>query len=179
MSESHVPEFESGGSSPPQRGSFRRQYPSVDCVRCSEPRWPYGGAQPKDYVCQRCTAVLRGERNVLDPATPEQAEAWKASGRCVPPTVTETSQTGLQAPTRRVVASRISDHLSDPHKQRVSGGRFLSPADLPKNSRRAGGRPRKHRTDSAAHAAAQRAYRERRKAELIAANDALLAGGAA
>ena len=76
---------------------------------------------------------------------------------------------------RRVVAGRHETPLTDPHKQRVSGGGFLSPAGLPKNSKRAGGRPRKHRNDLAARAAAQRAYRERQKQAQMAANDALVA----
>ena len=68
------------------------------------------------------------------------------------------------------------DPSLDPHKQRVSGGRFLSPGDRPANSRRAGGRPRRHASDRAARAAAQRAYRARKKAEQIRRNDVLLSG---
>jgi hypothetical protein len=72
------------------------------------------------------------------------------------------------------IAGPVDGPPPEPHKQRVSGGRFLSPGDLPKNSRRAGGRPRKHRTDAVAHAAAQRAYRARQVAQAVAANNALL-----
>jgi len=77
------------------------------------------------------------------------------------------------------IAGRPETPSPDPHKQRVSGGRFLSPAGLPKNSKRAGGRPRQHDSDAAAHVAAQRAYRQRRKTEQIRRNDALANGGAA
>jgi len=76
------------------------------------------------------------------------------------------------------IAGRPETPAPDPHKQRGSGGRFLSLAGLPKNSKRAGGRPRKHSTDAAAHAAAQRAYRQRTKAEQVRRNDTLLNGGA-
>src|SRR5262249_48346188 len=51
------------------------------------------------------------------------------------------------------IAPSTEAPVADPHKQRASEGRFLSPGSLQSNSRRAGGRPRKHRTDRAAHAA--------------------------
>src|SRR5262245_50984307 len=77
------------------------------------------------------------------------------------------------------IAGRPETPSPDPHKQRGFGGRFLSPAGLPENSKRAGGRPRKHSTDAAAHAAAQHAYRQRRQAEQVRRNDELANGAAA
>ena len=77
------------------------------------------------------------------------------------------------------IAGRPDTPALDPHKQRGFGGGFLSPAGLPKNSKRAGGRPRQHDSDAAAHAAAQRAYRQRKKAEQVRRNDDLANGAAA
>jgi hypothetical protein len=153
-----------------------RRYPAVRCARCNGERWPYGGiAPPAPFVCQRCRLVLSGARCVVDPAAPERRAAWKASGIVLPPSDRNPSEEAVHARTCRGIAGRSTDPSPDPHKQRGSGGRFLSPGDLPKNSRRAGGRPMKHSSDRVARAAAQRAYRARRKTAAIAANDAALA----
>jgi len=76
----------------------------------------------------------------------------------------------------RGIAGRPEAPSSDPHKQRPFGGRFRSTRDLPENSRRAGGRPRKHSTDTARRTAAQRAWRARKAAEQVQCNDELANG---
>ena len=53
----------------------------VICTRCLAPRWPYGGARPADYICQRCRDVLAGVPNVVDPVrSPAQQAADAVAG---------------------------------------------------------------------------------------------------
>ena len=66
------------GNSPPAANRGHRRYEPVICVRCQEPRWPYGGARPADYLCQRCSDTLAGAPNVVDPC-PERSPAQKAA----------------------------------------------------------------------------------------------------
>jgi hypothetical protein len=105
-----------------------RRYPAVRCARCNGERWPYGGITPRaPFVCQRCRLVLSGARCVVDPATPERRAAWKASGIALPPGDRNPSEEAVHVRTRRAIAGRSTDPSPDPHKQRGSGGRFLSP----------------------------------------------------
>jgi hypothetical protein len=47
----------------------------VTCVRCHEERWT---SLPEPYTCQRCRAVLAGQRNVVDPLPSEAQRASRA-----------------------------------------------------------------------------------------------------
>jgi hypothetical protein len=38
---------------------------TTTCRRCGQERYP--GKKTADYVCQRCQAVLAGQKNVRDP----------------------------------------------------------------------------------------------------------------
>jgi hypothetical protein len=44
-----------------------RTFEPVTCTRCLAPRWPFGGAQPADYICPRCRAVLASDPHTVDP----------------------------------------------------------------------------------------------------------------
>jgi hypothetical protein len=159
-----------------QMTKTRRRYPAVRCARCNGERWPYGGlTPPAPFVCQRCRLVLSGAANVVDPATPERRAAWKASGVALPDVDRNPPKNPVRDRPRREIAGRASAPSPDPHQQRVSGGGFRSTRDLPGNSKRAGGRPRKHSTDRARRTAAQRAWRARRRTAATAVAEAELA----
>jgi hypothetical protein len=56
-----------------------RTYDPVICTRCEQPRWPYGGARPVNYTCQRCRDVVAGKPNVVDPRPTDAQRAARTT----------------------------------------------------------------------------------------------------
>jgi hypothetical protein len=153
---------------------FRQQYP--DGLWCTSPvpcqhrliattlngwakSWadlpePERVAQRDRYVCAECRWAAAERERVVQVRR-------------------DNALTALKVARGRRQRARLREASADPHKQRGLGGRFLSPDDLPRGSRRAGGRPRKHADLAAARKAARLAYRVRQKDAHRAAAEAV------
>jgi hypothetical protein len=126
-------------------------------------------AHRDSYVCAECRHEA-AERARVTASKVERARVAAAASVAARKSRTETD------PYPDTVAKL--DPSQHPHKQRAKRGGFISlgsrrPKDQGAHGAR-GGRPRKHANARAARAAAQQAYRERKKQERLKAADALL-----
>jgi hypothetical protein len=145
-----------------------RAYDPVTCTRCLQPRWPFAGAQPADYVCTRCRAALAGDPYTVDPVSTPDPEADNAL------------RVRLQDGARGVVPGRLRGRSTA--RSTSAGCRAGSPSTaglLIAAQRRLAhpGRPRvAEEIQKRKHVVRQQRYRQKRKGKQATANDALLAG---